>query len=59
MIAAKLAIADDLATPLAKLAPDDLAFVNQVLTETLVRSVVLARIRDHFRHKKSGGGDAG
>lgn len=59
MIAAKLAIADELATPLAKLAPDDLAFINQVLAETLARSVVLAQIRVHFRHKKSGGDHAG
>lgn len=54
IIAAKLAIADDLAQPLAKLAPADCAFIDQVLSETLTRNIVLARIRDYFRHKKSG-----
>jgi hypothetical protein len=54
IIAAKLAIADDLAQPLAKLAPADRAFIDQVLSETLTRRIVLARIRDYFRNKKSG-----
>lgn len=54
IIAAKLAIADDLAQPLAKLASADRAFIDQVLSETLTRSIVLARIRDYFRHNKSG-----
>ena len=51
-IAAKLAIAADFATPLAKLPPEDRAFIDQVLAETLIRSVVLARIREYFRHRK-------
>lgn len=54
IIAAKLAIADDLAQPLAKLAASDRAFIDQVLSETLTRRIVLARIRDYFRNKKSG-----
>ena len=54
-IAAKLAIADDLAQPLARLAPAERAFIEQVLGETLARSVVLGRVRDYFRNKKSGG----
>lgn len=54
IIAAKLAIADDLAQPLAKLAATDRAFIDQVLGETLIRRIVLARIRDYFRNKKSG-----
>jgi hypothetical protein len=54
IIAAKLAIADDLAQPLAKLMPADRAFIDQVLNETLTRRIVLARIRDYFRNKKSG-----
>ena len=53
-IAAKLAIADDLAQPLAKLAPADRAFIDQVLAEMLTRRIVLARIRNYFRNKKSG-----
>jgi len=52
VIAAKLAIADDLAMPLSKLSQDDKAFIDQVLAEGLVRKVVLARVREYFRHKK-------
>ena len=51
-IAAKLAIADDLAMPLAKLSPEDRAFIDQILAETLTRRVVLTRVRDYFREKK-------
>ncbi|WP_208116722.1 DDE-type integrase/transposase/recombinase [Burkholderia pseudomallei] len=57
-IAARLAIADDLARPLAKLLPQDRLFIDQVLAETLVRRIVLARVRDYFRHRKSGEGHA-
>ena len=56
MIAAKLAIADDLAMPLAKLVPEDRAFIDQILAETLTRRIVLARVRDYFRNQKSGDG---
>jgi hypothetical protein len=48
-IAAKLAIADDLGKPLAKLSAEERAFIDGVLTETLARSVVLPRIRAYFR----------
>jgi hypothetical protein len=48
-ITAKLAIADDLARPLVKLDPEDRAFIDQLLAETLVRHIVLARVREHFR----------
>jgi transposase InsO family protein len=41
-ITAKLAIADEIALPLVKLEPDDRAFIDQLLAETLVRQVVLA-----------------
>lgn len=51
-IAAKLAIADDLATPLAKLAAEDKAFIDQVLAETLIRRIVLMRVREYFRQRK-------
>lgn len=57
-IAAKLAIADDLARPLAKLPPEDRAFIDQVLAETLNRSIVLARVREYFRSKQPGGDHA-
>lgn len=52
VIAAKLAIAEDLALPLAKLPAEDRAFIDQVLAESLTRSVVLARVREYFRRKK-------
>ncbi len=55
-IAAKLAIADDIAKPLAKLTPNDRDFIDSVLAETLERSVVLARIREYFRCQETQGG---
>jgi hypothetical protein len=54
-IAAKLAIADEIGKPLAKLGVDDRAFIDGVLAETLTRSVVLARVRERFRHRTSEG----
>lgn len=54
IIAAKLAIAADLAQPLAKLVASDRTFIDQVLRETLIRHIVLARIREYFCNKKSG-----
>ena len=59
VIAAKLAIANDLATPLAKLSTEERAFIDHMLGETLIRSVVISRVREYFRNKKSGGDHAG
>jgi hypothetical protein len=56
-IAAKLAIADELAMPLAKLSTQDRQFIDQLLDETLERTVVLARIRGHFRKKARVGSE--
>lgn len=53
-IAAKLAIANDLARPLTKLPVEDREFIDQVLRETLIRRIVLARVRDYFRQNRSG-----
>jgi len=58
-IAAKLAIADDLAKPLAKLSASDRAFIDQILADTLARSVVLSRVRSYFREQKTGDEHAG
>jgi hypothetical protein len=58
-IAAKLAIADDLAKPLAKMPAADRAFIDQVLADTLTRSIVLARVRSYFRDKPTGEEHAG
>lgn len=54
VITAKLAIADELARPLAALPPADRAFIDDVLSETLVRRIVLTRIRDYFHHRHLG-----
>lgn len=54
-ITAKLAIAEEIALPLVKLDPDDRAFIDRLLAETLVRPVVLARVREHFRNQKTRG----
>ena len=59
VIAAKLAIADELATPLAKLSPADRAAIDQILAETLTRSLVLSRVRSYFREQQAGEGHAG
>lgn len=58
-IAAKLAIADELAQPLSKLSTEDQAFIHQMLSETLTRRVALERIRTYFRHKRAGEEHAG
>jgi hypothetical protein len=58
-IAAKLAIADDLAMPLAKLSPSERAAIDQILAETLTRSVVLSRVHSYFREQQAGEGHAG
>lgn len=59
IIAGKLAIADELAMPLSKLSLEDRDFIQQVLGETLVRRIVLERIRAYFRHKNAGEEHAG
>ena len=56
-IAAKLAIADELAMPLAKMPDQDLSFINNLLAETLERSIVLANVRDYFLKGRKGGSD--
>ena len=56
-VAAKLAIANELATPLAKLSEQDRQFIDNLLAETLERAVVLTQIRTYFRNKKQGGSE--
>jgi len=53
-IAAKLAIADDLGQPLAKLSADERDLIDKVLAETMMRRIVLERVRDYFRKTSSG-----
>jgi hypothetical protein len=58
-IAAKLAIAEDLAMPLAKLSDEERMFIEDILAETLIRTEVLARVRNYFRNRQSGEDHAG
>ena len=57
VLAAKLAIADYLATPLARLSPQDRAYIDSVLAETLERRAIIACIRGYFRDRASAKGD--
>ena len=42
------AIADYLAQPLARLSSEQLAFIDELLAETLQKKVILQRVRDYF-----------
>ncbi|NHC36795.1 hypothetical protein QH73_0019490 [Scytonema millei VB511283] len=48
VIAAKQAIAEYLARPLAKLTPGQIAYINATLDSTLNKQVVMEKIRDFF-----------
>jgi hypothetical protein len=48
-IAAKLAIADEIAMPLAKLPPEGMAEIDALLAHTLRKADVLAFARRHLR----------
>lgn len=47
-IAAKVAIADYLFLPLAKLTPEQMAAVEEILSKTLNKKEVMGEIRDYF-----------
>jgi hypothetical protein len=49
VIAAKRAIADYLGLPLAKLAPEQLEYIDTLLAETLNKPDVMDQIRDYFK----------
>jgi hypothetical protein len=55
-IVAKLAVADELGRSLATLSADEKAFVDGVLAETMIRRIVLERVRDYFFRKKKFSG---
>jgi hypothetical protein len=60
---AKLAIADYLGCPLAKLATEDFAYIEALLEETLERRTVITCVRGYFRDRaqrrqKENGKDA-
>jgi hypothetical protein len=48
VIAAKKAIANYLGKPLAKLTPEQMAYINEVVEKTLNKQEVMAQIRDYF-----------
>jgi hypothetical protein len=50
-LAAKLAIADYLGRPLAKLAEEDRNYIEALLRETLERRTVIACVRGYFRDR--------
>ena len=50
-LAAKLAIADQISSPLGRLPGPDLAFIDALLADTLDRATVAARVRAHFKDK--------
>jgi hypothetical protein len=49
ILAAKLAIADYLGRPLAKLAAEDLDYIEALLKETLERRTIITCVRGYFR----------
>ena len=51
VLAAKLAIADYLGRPLAKLAVEDLGYIDALLKETLERRTVITCVRGYFRDR--------
>ena len=59
VIQAKLAIADDQATPLARMSDEARAVIDSILADTLIRSEVLGRVREYFRNRQSGEDHAG
>jgi hypothetical protein len=52
VLAAKRAIADYLALPLARLSDQQRAFLDGILAETLNKKVILERVRYYFKEKK-------
>jgi len=50
-LAAKLAIADYLGRPLAKLAAEDLDYIDTLLKETLERRSIITCVRGYFRER--------
>ena len=53
VLAAKLAVADYLGRPLAKLAPEDLGYIEALLKETLERRTITACVRGYFREREA------
>lgn len=56
-VAAKLAIADYLGLPLAKLTVEDRGYIDTLLKETLDRRTVITCVRGYFREREQQKGD--
>lgn len=56
VIAAKLAIADEIGMALAKVTAEDRAFIDALVTETLSKEIVLAKVRTRFKNTGRGAG---
>jgi hypothetical protein len=54
-VRAKLAIADLLGRPLARLSDEEREWINALLAETLVRAAVMARVRERFMPTRNPG----
>lgn len=52
ILAAKRAIADYLALPLARLSEEQRAFIDGILAETLNKKVILERVRHYFKGRR-------
>ncbi|ARV59181.1 transposase (plasmid) [Nostocales cyanobacterium HT-58-2] len=52
ILAAKRAIADNLALPLARLSEQERAFIDELLAQTLSKKVILERVRHYFKQRR-------
>jgi hypothetical protein len=52
VLAAKRAISDELALPLARLSEEQRAFIDALLAETLSKKVILERVRHYFKGRR-------
>ncbi|YAF99367.1 MAG: IS481 family transposase (plasmid) [Nodularia sp. CChRGM 3473] len=52
ILAAKRAIADNLARPLARLSEQERAFIDELLAQTLSKKVILERVRHYFKERR-------
>ena len=59
ILAAKLAIADYLGRPLAKLAAEDLDYIEALLKQTLERRTIITCVRGYFRDRARRQGEDG
>ena len=52
VLAAKRAIADELALPLARLSDSERSFIDSLLAQTLKKKVILERVRQYFQTRR-------